>query len=541
MKLNNYFKITFMFLVVLTLVPFVLAAAPVDIEAGHSYYVELDATMGTLNWAGAEVSLSSVQIPESRFPITAPMTLATPMIWKPTFPGGNFADDHHYFAAMFPNQFDLNNVHDMTPADLAINGIFSAADYPQFYPDYLTKKDAPDKTLVEQSTIMIGGQNYTSYRVLLVNNIYMHVLKYEESPGVFSPLFLVKLEPATCFTGASCFSEFLLPVSSRSYNFYALSDLPQYSYRVWIDGVETNYFPQTGLPHELTFEVTNIFTDSAQPNAKIFVGEEDGQNLFLPKRLSGYVTEAFSVGSTDASGMETFIVTPTKYGTIDDYKIHYGVFFGTAITSPRELNITSSTTLVQQKKTFTQPGLTNNLKVAVNAMNSISDYLYRWADSNKALMWGINYDVGSGVFTTYDDGSPGPITLKTGAVNVIDFDVKLGAASLPNYQVRVKEGDGYLVMNPYTGSSPLTQKTRSHYQVVDSPTQLIVTPTTYNDVSSTISVDIIDPSFQVINTYVFAVDANLEDPVGSFFSNNLLKTISVAMKQILSSMFYSLN
>lgn len=540
MKPNNYFKILLLFLVVITLSN-ISQAAQIGVIAGHSYYVELDASMGTISWAGAEVSLSSTVLSESRFPISAPMTLATSMIWKPTFPGGNFIDDHHYLGIMFPGEFDLNNVYDVTPADLSINGMFSQTNYPQFYPKYLSLSDAPDKTFTEQSSIMIGGQNYTSYRALLANNIYLHVVKYEESPGVFSPLFLVKLEPATCFTGTACLGEFLVPVSSRPYNFYILSDLPQYSYRIWVDGVETNYFPQTGIPHELTFEVTNIFTDSPEPNANIFVAEEDGQNLFLPYRLSGYVTETFSVGLTDPSGMETFIVTPTKYGEIDNYKIHYGVFFGTAITSPGELNITTFDTLVQQKKTFTQPGLTNNLKVAVNAMNSISDYLYRWADSNTALMWRVNYDVGSGLFTTYEGGSPGPITLKTGAVNVIDFDVKLGAASLPNYQVRVKEGDGYLIMNPYTGSSPLTQKTRSHYQIVDTPTQLIITPTTYNDVSSTITVEVIDPSFQVINTYVFNVDSNLENPSGNFFSNNLLKTISVAMKQILSSMFYSLN
>jgi len=112
---------------------------------------------------------------------------------------------------------------------------------------------------------------------------------------------------------------------------------------------------------------------------------------------------------------------------------------------------------------------------------------------------------------------------------------------LPGYTIRLKESDGYLIMNPYTGSSPLTQKARKHYQEIDLPAQLIVTPTTYNDVSSTITAEILDPSLQLVGTYTFTVNSNLEDPSGSFFSNNLLKTISVAMKQLLSSMYYSLN
>lgn len=541
MKLNSVIKIILLIVLVMTLLSNLVLAQSIGLEAGHSYYVELDAAMNSINWAGVEVISNSVTLSESRFPITTPMTLATPVVWKPGFPGYNFADDHHYYAAMFPNEFDLNNLYDASPIDFMSGGIFDSVSYPQFYPDYTGKSDAPDKTFLTSDIIMIGGQNFTSYKTTIVQNIDLHVLKYEESPGIFIPIFLVKLEPATCLSGTPCLGEFLLPTSSREYNFYALSDLPQYSYRIWIDGIETTYFPQTGLPHELTFEVTNIFTDAPEQNAKIFVAEDDGQNLFLPYRLNGYVTETYSVGNTDSSGLETFIVTPTKYGEITAYQMHYGVFFGSAVTSPGELNITSSDTLLQQKKTFTQPGLINNLKVAVNGMNSIADYVYRWADSNTALVWEIDYDIGTGLFTTYNDGTPSPIVLKTGAVNAIEFDVKSGAASLPGYTIRIKESDGYLIMNPYTGSTPLTEKERVHYQEVTSPIQLIITPTKYNDVSSTITVEVINPSMQVIGTHTFTIDANLENPNGDFFSNNLLKTISVAMKQLLSSMFYSLN
>lgn len=513
----------------------------ISLEAGHSYYVELTGSMGTLNWGGLEIISNSIPATESRFPITTPTTITSSAILRPALPGSNFVDGHHYYAMMFPNEFNGNNVLDVEAADFLPDGLFSQANFPIFYPNYLSLADNPDATFADWDTIFLLGQNFTSKKVILANNIEMHVLKYEESPGVYSPLFLVKLEPATCFTGINCLSEFMLPVSNKDYNTFILSDLPQYTYRVWIDGVETTYFPQTGLPHELTFEVSDVFTGSLASGVKVFVGEENGQNLFIPYRLSGYITEAFSVGNTDVAGMEKFIVTPTKYGEIDDYKIHYGVFFGQSVTSPRDLNITSSDTLVQEKKSFTQPGLENNLKVAVNAMNSLSDYLYRWADSNTALMWGVNYDLSGSSFTTYDDGAPGVITLKTGAVNVINVNVLSGGVPQTGYFARVKEADGYLIMNPYTGSAPLTQKVRSHIQRVPTPAQLIITPTTYNDVASTITIEILDSNQAVVDTIQLSIDSELGNPTGSFFTNNLLKTISVSMKQILSSVYYSLN
>ena len=140
MKISIGVRISLILLIVLA-VSQIVSAESVGLDSGHSYYVELETSMGTLNWAGAEISLSSAPLEESRFPITVPMTLATPTIWKPYFPGSNFVDDHHYFAAMFPEEFDLNNVRDMTAADVGMGGVFSSSNYPQFYPDYLGKHD----------------------------------------------------------------------------------------------------------------------------------------------------------------------------------------------------------------------------------------------------------------------------------------------------------------------------------------------------------------------------------------------------------------
>jgi len=86
--------------------------------------------------------------------------------------------------------------------------------------------------------------------------------------------------------------------------------------RVWIDGVETNIFPDAGEPYNLTVLINN--SDGLTPPVALRLVEENGMSIFSPTQLytlntgkSGVIADSMSRVTTDNTGYITFAVVPT--------------------------------------------------------------------------------------------------------------------------------------------------------------------------------------------------------------------------------------
>jgi len=538
----KYTKLIFVGLTLLVMIGLV-GAGSIDVTSGGSFYATLEGRFLSANWAGLKVINNGINLPESNLPFVS-FALSLPLVMEVQFPGNNLKDDSHYYAAMIPSTFNLNNIQNVSVSDLDSEQLFTSAQFPTFYPDYDGKSDNPRDTFCcSTEDISIGGRNFSAFKTTMEPSIDYYLLKYDDS-GTATPFFIVKFKDKTCYNNTACVGQFMLPITNSNYNYYILSKYPQYTYRVWIDNVETNTFSQTALPYNLTVEVSDLYTSLIVPDVKVLVAEDAGQNIFIPYKLTGYISTAYSLGLTDADGKETFLVAPTVYPTLDNYSIYMAALIDGFLTSQEELFVSSKDSLVAQSKPLTPSRLYDNSKAAVNAMNQISSYLFKWSSERlEAKKFTITYDRGTDTFTLLDLQTSAPtVTLKTGAPNVITLSVTNFGVPQSGYKGIIQEEDGYLIMNPYTDSSPLDQKKRFHMYEVPTGTEFVVTPTSLGTVTGNATLTILDSGNNVLNSIELSVDSDLNIVSGgSAYNNDLLKTIVNAMNAVIYSLYYSLN
>ena len=522
-----------------------IAADSIDIEAGRIFYAELESIQDTLYWAGLKIEHDGTPLSESNEPF-ASIVLDAPILATVQFPGANFKPDGlHWYGATFAEEFLATNIIDATPSLLESEQIFPSSLYPLLYPGYNDKRDNPNQTFCcDTAEVRLGGENYTAFRIELDFGIDYYLLGYDDG-GQLMPLFLVDIADATCYNATACVGQFMVPVSPEPYNFFAISKMRAYTYDIFIDGVPTRDFPQTGLPYNLTIVTRDLYTGVTTPGVNVLVGEENGLNIFVPYRLSGYVSEFYSIGTTGSNGAETFLVTPTQYPTIDDYAMYVAVLQEGLITSRESLSVLNVDSLVQQSKPLAPSTLFDNAKTSVNALNQINNFLFTWSSQLlQAYRYTIQYELVGSSFTVIPAHTAGStFELKTGAPNVINVVVTNGGFPQGGYRARIRETDGYLVMNPYTASAPLTNADRvSSSQNLPTGNDFIVTPTSLGAVSSNITLEIIDPDGDVIAELPAVIDANLNIGSGGvFYNNDLLKTVTNSMNQVINSLFYALN
>lgn len=519
----------------------------ITVISGHIKRVSLETTAPTTKWVGITITNSVSPLSESALPFyTINVSTFSENIETYQFPGANLKDGNHYYGAMIPDEFNSNYLVNVTPGDLDENGTFSSSEFSIFYPGYETYNTNPNKTFCcDTTTIEISNVNYTVFNITLAQDVTYYLINYNES-GNLTPLFLCPFEDTICYDGSGCVAQFMLPRADYSYNFYTINKHTPYDYDVWIDGVSTSTFSQTAQPYNLTIKAFEVYTGNPADTMQIIVGEENGQNIFIPYRLSGYISNAYSIGLTDSDGFETFLVTPTATANSENYSIYVGMLIDGTITSKKELDITTIDEIVFVSKPISPTRLYDNAKAATNAMNQINSYLYRWASEyTRARKIDISYELTTNTFTITPE--PGGTTGKyivTGAVNVLEVAVKNGGFPQPGYSVRVKEKEGYLILNPYTDNQPLTDTEKIHLEELPTDTEFIITPTSLGLISSNVTIEVLNSGGGVVDTLEMNISPSLELPGAGnteYYSNDLLKTVVNAMNQVLYSLYYSLN
>jgi len=306
-----------------------------------------------------------------------------------------------------------------------------------------------------------------------------------------------------------------------------------YNLTLYVDGILSSTFDQTALPYTVTVNVEQ--EGVVVENAQVIIFEQQGNNIFIPLRQSGIISQAETIGTTDAEGNVTFIIAPTHYPVISDYAIVAGVLSDDEIISNTTFGITNNGSISFQKKPLTPSNLADNAKVAVNAMNSIINSLFIWANDEKEANL---FDI-----TVYTNGTvESSATLQTGAPNVLNITLKNDTNDKISGRLKAEESSGYLLFNPTYNPPGIGNKNHTHsYSYVNTSLEFIVTPTEYGAVDSNFNVTVYYENLTKITNFNLSIDPNLEPRNGQSYDNDALKVIINSMNSVVNSLFYALN
>jgi len=517
---------------------FSTASSNLDVISGHIYLTDLTGEASTTKWGGDMGLISSSTLEVSARPFFA-RYIDSAQIFYDTIAGGNLNRARYNLVIMKANvSFNVSLLYNTTSADLSPGVLFPTSMY--------NGNDDPDKTFDCSSPVIfqINGENFSACYTQLLQNVNMGLLKYKLNTSEYIPVYIVDTSDYTCYNNSYCHFEFLIPVDTTTpYYYYHIGKYPQYSLRVWIDSVERTDFQQTALPYYVTVLVSNLYTGDPVPNIDVSIIEEQGNNIFVPLRMSGIISRSLSVTQTNASGKAIFIIAPTEYPSITNYSIKAGVIVDDEIANEKELSVTNALSISYQKKALSPSTLLDNAKVAVNAMNQISNSLYIWANS----VSGSDSPSPEAKFlyvTVYTNGTyePQSLEVQTGAPNVVYVTLKTPLGSIVSGYVKAQEQEGYLIMNPTYNATSTGYKEHLHrFFWLPTQQQFVITPTSYGIVNSSVKLDIYDSSYSYITTVNLSINPNLEPRSGSYYNDDDMKVIINAMAAVLNSLYYALN
>lgn len=193
------------------------------VNSSHIYSTVLHSNITTGNWAGLTIVTDATNLTESLFPFTS-ANLATNNIVQTIFPGANFVGGGYYYMASPSAVFDPDYLVNVSLTDLDEEQLFNSTDFSTFYPGYNDSVDNPYYTISgSQTTINLEGKKILVYDVTLPQNIHYYVAKYDSPLGTV-PIFVVPINSSNCFDSSACTAEFLLPVNTNEYYFYALKN-----------------------------------------------------------------------------------------------------------------------------------------------------------------------------------------------------------------------------------------------------------------------------------------------------------------------------
>lgn len=525
------------------------SADSLDLTSGSVYSAILETRGLSNHWSGLLLISDSSGTEASPLPLFQ-YTFATPRIDEIANRSEQaLADEGYWYAAMLLQEsFTTSNIENITPEDLEANSLFNSTDFSTFYPQYENRTDNPNATFCcTNESVLVAGRNFTAYRITLNDSVPYYLLKYNSS-GIVTPLFLAEVSDQSCYNGTSCSGLFMLPITTEAYSFYVLPEKTSYNITTWIDGVLSTNFNHTALPYNLTIEVRDLFDPTLLvPNLDVAVYEQGGQNLFVPLELSGIINTAWSLGQTDANGREEWLVAPTAYPDVDSYTIGVGAVEDGVLNGPKILSVDTYDTAPYWAKAPVDTDLRDDAVITVNALNSVVNFLFEWASGREeALQYRFDYENTTGNWTSYFYVTgfgyiSGNVLIKTGAPNLIEARYLVGGTPT-NASVRVRETDGLLILNPRTGSAPMSAKTRQHFQSIPAETQFVVTPTSYPPASSNVTLDLYNSGGALLDTLTININSTLNIAGGgATYSDDDLKVMVNSMNSVINSLFIALN
>ncbi len=468
---------------------------------GNITGVDLNVSQPTLKWA-AIVGWLNGSAADIDFPVSL-QNVTNASIFT-NLPNGSYAT---YFNASMvvtrlPYKPDTAAISTPVSSDFNESGLF--ANFTAFTGlNYSEFSDNPFDTFCNPCTYMtcyLGPASFLCPYVVLEPTIRMGILKFFNGTA-FEPLFVGSIVNQAGFNGTFFDFEYLVP-AFEYYYFYIFKG-EECSITVWIDGVQTTTFPNTGVPYYVRAQVLD---SGASPltNVSLRAVEGNGRNIFYPIIELGKKLLGWGEMTTDSAGMVHFALSPTRYNIPDGYGYEAYLEVDEAGYYCRQnLSIADYGSLAPTYRTsLVNDSYSSQVKASVQNMNSLASTASKWIQLRKMRVANV---------TVYTNGTYTALpTLKAGAPNMLNITaIDHNTLNVVNATSETAESEGFVIFVPGQPDKDLYNNTAIYY-TNETP---VVIPTRYNN-PAVLAVDIYYNSSPVA-TLVFTVDSTLELPAAS--------------------------
>ncbi|HID73121.1 TPA: hypothetical protein EYP38_04215, partial [Candidatus Micrarchaeota archaeon] len=273
---------------------------------------------------------------------------------------------------------------------------------------------------------------------------------------------------------------------------------------VWIDGVPTTTFPQSGVPYGVEVLVTDNFSLPIA-DVTISAAEANGRNILYPILNLGREFLGLGYQQTDANGRAVFALQPSRYNIPDSYgympylEVSSGGYYcreNLSIAQYSSLTPTYRTSLINST-------YESQVKASSQNMNSLASTASKWVTLRKMRVANV---------TVYTNGTVlgGALPqLKAGAPNMLNITViNHTTLAVQNATANVIESNGHVVFVP---QQPYKDGYNNTDMFLTNETPMFI-PTRYNT-EANFSIMLTSPGGTAPFTQLmFTVDNVLEPP-----------------------------
>lgn len=505
-------------------------ADSVDIEGGNVSYTDLGGQELTHYWSGIVGWMDPLSPADPSIAISN-QTVGPPDTFYTNYPNGTYYNEPMIVVSnRISTKPYLSHIYSPVASDFNSTGMFSI--FSAFSGlNFSTFSDSPLRTFADPfvtAPCQVGSATYSCAYVYLTNHSFLGVLKFDNGTHV-EPVFVTNISSVLGYNSTYFDFQYMVPKEDH-YFFYVYPD--ECEITVWIDGVQTDVFPKTGVPYDVEFLVTYENSTSPINHANLQVVEANGRNILYPNLYAGRTYSGMGVMETDSSGNAVFALSPTRYNVPDSY----GYEAYAEVTSPAYCRINFSIATYDSlsptyRTSLVNPSYESQVKSSVQNMNQLATTASSWIYAGKYRDASINVTT-LGAIT----GSP---TLKAGAPNMFNITVTNGGVPV-TANLTVQETDGLIIFVPLQPDKSLYNNTGPF----QSNETFILIPTRYNnDAELTIFVEYGGSN---IANLTFAVDSLLEPPTAAEPSmdaatNALIASALQNINQVLSNIGKSIS
>jgi len=461
-------------------------------EGGNITSSNIVANTSTIKWGAAVGLMNGSVSPDTGLPI-ANLNLSIPMVYAVS-PNGTFTNLSLVITRSGIKP-PLSNISSPNASDFTETGLF--ANFTSFLGmTYSSFTDNPQVTFCnpcKYTNCTLGASTFQCAYTTLNDGTVVGVLKFMNG-GVAEPIFVTLINNRVGFNGSIFDFESLLP-ARENYFFYVYQK--ECNITVYVDGVQTTVFPNTGVPYAVRVVVSDP-DGVVIPNADLRAVEENGRSLASPSLAPGRVMAGVSQMITNSSGESVFALAPTRYNIPDSYG--YMPYF--EVVSPFvcrvNLSIAQYSALVPTyRSSLVNDSYASQVKSSVQNMNALASNTGRWVTARKMRYVNTTVNVLSG-------GNTGVPTMKAGALNMLNISATDG--SPVTAEIRFNESEGQIIYAPLQPDKAMYSTNATFY----TNETFLVIPTGYNN-NANITLGIWYNGSQV-GTVSFPVDAVLASP-----------------------------
>jgi len=440
-------------------------------------------------------------------------------------PNGSYAVFYNISMVLtrLPFKPNVSQIFSPTQDDFNETGMFSNFSVFSGMTNYSAYPDSPYNTFAPflTTTCYIYQTAFPCYYIILKNNTIMGILKFSNGTHE-EPLFVNVIQNLQGYNGSYFHFEYLVPALEKYY-FYIYGQ-KECNITVWIDDVQTTTFPQTGVPYKVVAQARDENGNTIE-NVTMYAVESNGRNIFYPIIEAANKFFGKRSAKTNASGMATFVLTPTRYNIPDSY--NYEAYIEVSDGSfycRKNLSIANYASLTPIYRT----SLVNNdyasqVKSSTQNMNSLAKI---------ASIWVTNKKIREKNITVYTNGTvehDPSVLLKSGAPNLINITVKDNTTGdVVNATLDFSENDGLIIFVPLQPDKDLYTNEKIFY----SNQTIVLIPTKYNN-NANITL-LIYYNDSAIANIVFDVDPMPEPPAAteSAMDDSLYGVLSSSLQNI---------